>query len=377
LEAPTSGYYLNAAVTGTNTNALIHCDTGCQASTATSGYYLNAAVTGTNTNALIHCDTGCQASTAATYGAYINAAVANHIITCTAGGCEAVTDNTIKGYYLNSAETPSKSVISCDGSTPCSEQTDPTEYVVGKIKVTTDAVKLCLEVGCSGLTGEVAFAKSGMSVYKSLTVADSVFPGVTPGATISVKVSNGSILLLQDTTGLPTCGGSCSQDIYCIDGSTKKIKTKNTSDTTCVEITSTTVTSPIFFDSTYHIVNPDQAIFGYQCPFAAGGALSGGCTLIRGYVKTNEGVVRCSGWKGENCEVVVPSACTAADEGKMGTDNKICLGSKGVPLPESGTSNVAFQTSNVNLNYGQSGSSIVYLTLTPDSATVSTPAGTI
>lgn len=390
-----SGYQINRSVTSSLTNALLQCsDTSCTVKNAEKGYYLNGDSNKSTVN-LIECTNKCKyvASTASSYYIYapdstkilycdennscsaishggtayapkhyLNLGSAtNKVITCNQNGCAEEYED-IKGYFLNSGVNTNKSLIQCnaDDIKKCEAIADVATYsgTVGKLKVEGGKVKMCVAVGCSG-NGEVEIeASTAAPVFKTVTVGAGVFPGVAGGSDITVKIANdGSVILMEeidDVSARPSLTKATEGNVlYFYDRDGNEIS----------DITAATL--------------PTDDIVAYQCTYAESDnlddsdtaviTLQGDCTRVKGYATLKNGsILHCSGWRRDGCVVTNLKACTAEDEGRLGTGKKLCVGGEAVSLPSGSEKRVmALELYDANGFYGREKSSgLVYLELT-------------
>jgi len=264
----------------------------------------------------------------------------------------------LKGYFLNGSGEEGKSVIECNG-TQCTLATDSTAYTsVGKVKVEGGKVKMCVAVGCSG-NGEVEIeASTAAPVFKTVTVGAGVFPGVAVGSDITVKIANdGSVIRMEEIDNVPAqpslTKATEGNVLYFYDRDGNEIS----------DITAATL--------------PTDDIVAYQCTYAESDnlddsdtaviTLQGDCTRVKGYATLKNGsILHCSGWRRDGCVVTNLKACTAEDEGRLGTGKKLCVGGEAVSLPSGSEKRVmALELYDANGFYGREKSSgLVYLELT-------------
>eukprot|EP00833_Pecoramyces_ruminatium_P006858 jgi/Orpsp1_1/1180890/evm.model.c7180000075024.2 len=420
------GYQINPATIGSMEKALINCSiaksiSSCSAVNAQNGYYLGGTDSpSTKPNTLIKCEEGegctfiANADITNTYYIYAldktklikcgeDCEIIDHngkanaptyfanddttMFSCTNNGC-VLEDPEIKGYFLNGAGTSEKSLIVCDGS-GCGEVADSgyeSYSGVGSVKVSSDGVSVCIAVGCNG-AGEVKIENSNSApIYKTLKVPASTFPGVNDPGSISVKIGNdGSVLLLEELT-LST---STTVEYNFNDGKVKHYDGISNNDMTEAEAG----TYIYFFNFENKKVSAPISgslanIMAYQCVFVETDnevddehhlqVVLDHCTQVKGYatIQNSSSIVQCSGWRREGCSIISQKACTAEDEGKLGTGKKLCFGTEAYSLPavtETKPKYLAFRSDNINTNYGMDASKIIYLRLTPTSAIAINP----
>jgi len=317
-------------------------------------------------------------------------AITNRVITCTSSIC-FLEDATIKGYFLNSGST-SKPLISCSGEngTPCSEIENPSNLSgIGSVKVDNSNLSICVANSCAGTSDKKTTATES---YETIEVEANIFSGVSIAGTISIKIgTDGSIILLEPVTELPTCNNtsgdnSCvteKPEQYCIDNDKKIYKTTvNISDEgeksySCGAATE----SLIFLDYEFKEMDTPTSntlnIMAYRCS-------SDSCELAKGYVSIgsddNVDIIQCNGWKREGCRVTkknTTTSCANSDiNGKIsGNGTKVCfIPSNPISLTEN-ISYVAFQASTTNSFYGQEKNAIVFLEMTNSYILVVNPTG--
>lgn len=321
---------------------------------------------------------------------FIENGTSNQLISCTNNGCVYV-DISIKGYFLNGAETSGKHLIKCDGSA-CTEVAD-TSYAsfagVGSIKVSEGNVYMCIAVGCSGpgvvKIESTSATNSASYIYKTLKISTaSKFLDLAANAIKSFKFGNdGSVVLLEELK----LHSANEDDTYKLNGTTIK-KRVSSADKDLVETESITEpgTKVFFFGSDNKMVNPPTEgslpfVTAYQCTFIesenrydAGNyqIVLDKCVQVKGYATTEENkLIHCSGWANEGCSVVSnPKACTNEDEGRLGASKKICLDGESISLPSSSAkipNYLAFQAQDINPYYGVDAGGMIYLQVTSHS----------
>lgn len=318
---------------------------------------------------------------------YVNNATDKKLIKCNSTGCTIIPDgDMLKGYFLNGAGTTGKSLIKCDGS-ECTEE-DDTNYkslsAIGKVKVATSGVSICVDVGCSG-AGEVkikAEASNADPIYKSLKLAsNSDFPGAS-STDITVKIGkDGSVILLEELNGLT---GTCTSNIYCYDSTIKKIKYNANEDSDI--ITKSTAGTYIYYFNNQNteaenvpVSGTINDVFAYQCTFIETDdedaddnrvVVLDTCKMIKGFAIDGSKTVQCSGWKHEGCTISSSlKACEEKDEGRLGSNKKICFGTTTYDLPKTSNdaTSIVFLSSEINTNFGKPASSVINIEITPNS----------
>jgi len=372
-----AGYYLSGppTVSGSITTFpnLIKC-TGSTASDCstlspiTVGFFLDA------NNKLIQCTTTSSCQIMADAGAnetkyYIDAITAGNLITCTSASCTSA--KAIEGYYINAGE--SGTIIKCTGSACTKASIETSCSKAGPIMT---GLKLCIG-GTESKTISATAAATTTYQYLTLNLAAATdFPGGSQGK-ITVRLgSEGSAILLKDG-GLPSCndntGDTCFtgaiENQYCIYSDNKIYKQGSSS--CAVE----SISNIKYFKDDYKeaSIGTDDALTAYQCE-------SDTCQVVKGYVVVSSNIVQCSGWKGVPCVKTADSsltACAANDNGKMGTDKKLCFSeNESVTLPASGTTEyLAFELTKTSELYGKNEGDVVVLSLSATQAIVTSLLG--
>ncbi|KAL6617980.1 hypothetical protein U3516DRAFT_485228, partial [Neocallimastix sp. 'constans'] len=138
----------------------------------------------------ISCITSSSGATDASPKYFLQAGSTPSVISCKTNGCVLEDKTAVKGYFINSAGTTGKAVISCNG-TQCSELADvSTCSVVGKVKVSGGKVYFCVSTTDADPTHvEIKIDASRSESTKSFKLAnDNDFPGFNKDQYISVKI---------------------------------------------------------------------------------------------------------------------------------------------------------------------------------------------
>lgn len=313
----TTPYHLYAALVKCNDEDIANCSTG----TVANSYFIDSA----NPANIISCN-GSSKCHSAPHGAtdtspkhYLDV-TSKRVISCNSNGCSLV-DESVKGYFLNSG-TADKHVIQCN-ATPgnsCSEVTDASigsSSTIGNVKLVGGVVYLCKLNDCSqpGHRIEIKMGSEDDAFEKLTIAATNDFPGITVTVPVDIYVKigkDGSAIEVIEAK-LPTCGGTCSPDVYCITPG-RKVQTKSAQDTSCVDVTSDVVgLKYYFFDSEFKDVGTlsigmDEMITAYQCEFVEGETPDlNSCTMVRGYLILNDFIIKCHGFEGYPCTVEAPA----------------------------------------------------------------------
>lgn len=323
---------------------------------------------------------------------YVNNSNDKKLITCNDSGC-GISEVVVKGYFLNASGASGKKLIKCDG-TDCVEEAD-TFYAsldsVGKLMVSDSSVSLCVATGCSG-EGVESVGYSSADVYKTISVmGDGDFVGTeTANNPYTIKIGkDGSVILLEELTGLPTTQGSAGT--YFSDPADKnKIKDSNNKDISSEEAGSkiyyfNPVTNQMVENIPTTGTIPD--VIAYQCTFLLTDdedaqdnrvVVLDACHWIRGFAVDGTRTVQCSGWKHEGCTISSSlKPCEDGDEGRLGSGKKLCFGKSTLDIPKAGAEDtrVVLYSSEINPSYGKAASQIISLSLSSNSVLVSDAAG--
>lgn len=165
------------------------------------GYYIDQY----NTGNLITCVTGSPVTCTSSSGGasdsapkhFLQGGASPSVITCNSSGCSLEDKTSVKGYFINSAGTTGKAILSCNGSS-CSNPADKTTCVsanAGGVKVAGGKVYLCIANNDNDGTNHVEIKVGASASTKTITVGAGDFPGITPADTITIKIgADGSAL---------------------------------------------------------------------------------------------------------------------------------------------------------------------------------------
>jgi len=325
------------------------------------------------------------------------------VITCKYDGCH-LQRKTVKGYFLNDNdfEDDIKPVIQCNG-TLCEEIEDKQD---GKLKEKhpgiayidslsdgygygDNIVYICYDSTCGTDRIEIQKISDGTAIYKSIKgVPVNKFPGVAAGGKITLKISDGAAVLMENDS-LTACSETISTSSPCFNGAregqfcwnatSKKIY--ETSNGGCTVKTVDEDGQLLFFDTKgkalSELTETRTDVLAYHCTPTE-------CGLFKGYAIMGGKTIHCNGWKDEGCEIVDTSGsdCAPEDTGNyVSTDSKLCftdgaalsgdtsrtVTSRTVPLPtDDNVKTIAFSAPEANNYYGAAIEDIVFLSISKD-----------
>ena len=318
------------------------------------------------------------------------------MITCKYDGCH-LQRKTVKGYFLNDNELEDdiKPVIQCNG-TICEEIEDKQngklkEKLTGIAYIDSlsdgygygdNTVYICYDNTCgTDNTDRIEIQKisDGTVIYKSFKeVPVNKFPGVAAGGKITLKISDGAAVLMENDS-LTACSETISTSSPCFNGAregqfcwhTTSKKIYETSNGGCTVKTVDEDGQLLFFDTKgkalSELTETRTDVLAYHCTPTE-------CGLFKGYGIMGGKTIHCNGWKDEGCEIVDTSGsiCAAEDTGNyVSTGSKLCFtdgtDSRTVPLPtDDNVKTIGFNAKEANKYYGAAIEDIVFLSISKD-----------
>lgn len=240
-KAVITGVYINSAVSGSVTNALIHYKTNTLEAFdgVANEFYLNAS-----DGSLIKCTSnGCGSVDALTEGVYLDKGTENsgyvNVIQCTSETTCSVTDAKVKladnsevdlaagNVFLNAGVTSGKAnaIISCSGDTvKCSAVSAPAEgYYVDTINSATNVIE-CTSTGCSskeGVTGTAYGYKDALDTTNKSMITFNSNEFKSDKGTATLSEAPVYYINAADPTKVIKCvedNGVCSDETYSLTG---------------------------------------------------------------------------------------------------------------------------------------------------------------
>lgn len=302
---------------------------------------------------------------------------------------DCVSENANSGYYLNSGkDSTTNQVIKCSNSGCLAISiTEESCSKAGSVINKSSTIKLCI-----GESEEEPVAITGATSdsYETILLTDdNVFPDTSKDSKIAVKVSTDGYVYLLEEASLPECSNSASTSNTCIanavDGSHcikngaiyKSTISGNTKKCEQVTGSAASTTEAFYFNESFEVVtsidNNSKIYYAYECETDASKKV-GNCSLVKGYTTANSKIVKCNGWKGEQCEVGATSSCTADCNGELSSTNLVFASSSNkYTLPtDSSTSIISFELTKTSGAYGALKEDIILLSVATGKATSTT-----